>query len=253
MKYLLLLLIPTLGYAQINPLELTEDDLDPPAEDILIKKPEKHLRHESMIYDLNSDLGIRDQRKFTGQDRNRFSLAGHISSDYEHFNELLGGEVTYMRRTSRYNQVWWGGQFFQHQSRFDAVTKNHTTGGLNSEASFKRPNDAKNTIQAFGLGAGYRFKLLLDFFETEDTFESIDVFANALRFNESEIDKTYSGWGLTTNYGIHKRSSTNFFYGGKMSYNLAVVSREQIAKESKRERTLSLGWLAFALEMGFFY
>ena len=106
---------------------------------------------------------------------------------------------------------------------------------------------------AAGLGAGYRFKLLLDFFHTEDWFETIDVFANYLRLEEKFIGKTYTGYGLTTNYGLHKRSSASYFYGGKFSYNVAAVTRPAITNESKGDRSLSIGWLSFAFELGFFF
>ncbi len=252
MKYILLLLLPINLYA--GPFDLTEEELNPDAEEILIQKPEKYLRNESMIYDFNTDLGIKDQRRYTGTDKNRFSVAGHISGSYEHPNDILGAELSYMRRSSSYNQIWWGFQFFQHQTYFAAITRNHSSGSdINAESNFVRPSDAKNTVMAAGLGVGYRFKLLLDFFETEDMFESVDVFVNGLRLNESFIDQEYQGYGLTTNYGLHKRSSTSFFYGGKLSYNVASVTRDAIGEEKKSERSLALGWLSLAFELGFFY
>lgn len=252
MKYLFLLLIPIHVFAA-SYFDMTEEELNPEAEEVLIKKPEKYLRDESMIYDFNTNLGIKDQRRYTGSDRNRFSLAGHISGDYEHFNDILGAEVAYMRRSTRYNQFWFGAQFFQHKTYFDAITQNHTTGGANSEASFQRPGGSKASVMAGGLGFGYRFKLLLEFLPTEDWFENIDVFANYVQMDDDFIERKYTGWGLTTNYGIHKRSSTSFFYGGKLSYNIASVTREAIAKESKSDRSFALGWLSLAFEMGFFY
>ena len=253
MTYLLLLLLPLQVFAA-SVFDLNEDDLEPDAEEILIKKPEKHLRNESMIYDLNTNLGIKDQRRFTGTDRNRFAIGGLINGNYEHVADIFGGEVSYMRRSTRYNQIWYGAQFFQQKAHFDAITQNHTSGSNpNGEAASQRPGGVKDNVLAIGLGVGYRFKLLLDFWPTEDVFENIDVFVNAVQLDESYVDKTYRGYGLTANYGIHKRTSTSFFYGGKLSYNIASVAREQIGNESKRERSLTLGWLALGLEMGFFY
>lgn len=254
MKALLLfMLLPLSGWAQQDPLTLREDELDPSSEDVLIRQPEKYLRNESMIYDLNSDLGIRDQRKYTGTDRNRFSIAGHLSSDYEHFTNILGGEVAYMRRSQSFSQIWWGAQLFQHRTFFDAITTNPRSGGPNSEAATPRPGNVKNTVMGFGPGVGYRFKLLTESLPSEEWFENIDVFINAIQLDETFVGKKYQGWGLTTNYGIHKRSSTSFFYGGKFSYNIASVTREAIADESKSERSLSLGWLSVAFELGFFF
>lgn len=253
MKILLLLLPLSISAWAQSPLELTEEDLNPSSEEVLIKKPEKHLRHESMIYDLNTTLGIKDQRRFTGNDRNRLSVAGHVSGDYEHFNELIGGEATYMRRTERYDQIWLGAQVFRHRVYFEQIGQNPSFGGADSDASTPRPADVKDNMLGYGAGVSYRFKFFLDFFETEDVFESVDVFLNMVELDETYIKEKYRGWGLSTNYGIHKRSSTSYFYGGKFSYNVAHVTRGAKGDESKSERSLSLGWLSLALELGFFF
>lgn len=255
MKYFILLLLPTLAYAR-DFRTLTEEELNPETEEILIKKPEKYLRDESVIYDFDTDLGIKDQRRYTGNDSNRFSIAGHISADYEHVNSNMGVDFTYMHRTKRYNQIWWGFQLFHNRAFFDAITQNPKAkvgDSANADSQTPRPNDAKENILAGGLGVGYRFKLLLDFFPTEDMFESVDVFANYVTLDETFAKQKYQGYGLTTNYGIHKRTSTSFFYGGKLSYNLASVTREAIDSEKKRERSLTLSWLSVAFEMGFFF
>lgn len=252
---ILLLIFPTLAFAR-DFFSLSEEELDPEAEEVLIKKPEKYLRNESMIYDFDTDLGIKDQRRYTGNDGNRLSLAGHVSADYEHVNSNMGVDVTYMHRTKRYNQIWWGFQLFQNRAYFDAITQNpkvKTGDSANADSMTPRPNDAKQSILAGGLGVGYRFKLLLDFFSTEDMFESIDVFANYVTLDETYAKQKYKGYGLTTNYGIHKRTSTSFFYGGKLSYNVASVTRGAIDGEKKSERSLALGWLSAAFELGFFF
>jgi hypothetical protein len=233
--------------------ELDEKEISPETEEILVKKPEKYLRNESMIYNFNTDLGIKDQRTFTGDDKNRLSLSFHVAGDYEHIYEILGGEVNYMTRSNEYDRLWWGAQVFQHRAYFQNITENVSIGGANSEASFQRPLDVKDTILGFGPGVGYRFKLLLDFFNTEDTFESIDVFLNGIVLNESFSKERYQGFGLATSYGLHKRTQTSFFYGGKFSYHVASVTRRAIGDESKSERSLSLGWLSVAFEMGFYY
>ncbi len=254
MKLLLaLLLLPTLVFA--SNFDLTEDDLNPSSQDVLIKKPEKYLRDESMIYDLNTDLGIKDQRTYTGADRNRFSVAGHVNSGYEHPASILGFDASIMHRSTRYNQVWYGAQIFNHSAEFGTITRNSRGSSSNSgaESNFDRPSSQKENILAGGLGAGYRFKLLLDFFETEDWFETVDVYVNYLRLNENFIKREYRGYGLTANYGLHKRVGSMYFYGFKLSYNVASVTRTAINQENESDRSLSLGWMTAALELGFFF
>jgi hypothetical protein len=256
MKYFLCFLCASLlsNNSHAEFYDLSEEETLPQAEEILIKKPEKFLRHESMIYDLDTELGIEDQRRYTGSDINRFSLAAHLSANYEQLTDILGFEVNYMRRSTRYNQFFYGAQFFQHKTYFDTISQNASgAGGVNTESSFKRPGNVKNTVLGFGLGMGYRFKLLLDFYPTEDVFETIDVFLNSIQLTENYIGKTYRGPGLSTNYGLHKRSGNNFIYGAKISYNVASVTRSAITNERKSSRSLSLGWLSFGLEIGFYY
>ena len=256
MKYLLFIIIFSHNVLALDPYQLSEEELNPDTQEILIKKPEKYLRDESMIYDFNTELGIKDQRTYTGEDFNRLAVAGHISGDYEHFNDILGLEINYMHRSKRYNQIWYGMQFFQHRTFFDAITQNQDAAAgdsANDESQFQRPNNVKNHILAGGLGVGYRFKLLMEFFESEDVFETVDVYVNYLILDENYVDRNYKGYGLTTNYSIHKRSSTRYFYGGKMSYNIAAVTRDAIGSEGRGARSLSLGWLTLAFEMGFFY
>lgn len=256
MKYLLLVFFVSQNALAIGPFDLSEEEKNPDTQEILINKPEKYLRHESMIYDLDTDLGIKEQRKYTGTDRNKLALAGHVSGSYEHVTDVLGFEFNYMHRTERYNQIWYGIQFFQHRTFFDTITTNQTPeagDNPNDESQFPRPNNVKNTILAGGVGVGYRFKLLMDFFPTEDVFEGIDVFANYLSLDETYIGSKYQGYGLTTNYSIHKRSNTKYFYGGKLSYNIGTVTRDAIGTESKADRSFTLGWLSAALEMGFFF
>src|SRR5690606_2816768 len=134
------------------------EELNPDAEDILIKQPEKYLRHESMIYDFDSDLGIKDQRQYTGSDRNRFSITGLVNGNYEQLTDVMGADITYMRRSTSYDQIWWGAQFFTQKVMFDAVTQNRSSGDTTSgEAAYQRPGATKDTIMAGGLGVGYRF------------------------------------------------------------------------------------------------
>lgn len=256
MKLLILLLILSQSAFSLDPYELSDEEKNPSTEDVLIRKPEKYLRHDSMIYDFNTNLGIKDQRKFTGTDKNRISIGGHISADYEHFSDIVGVDFNYMRKSDSYSQLWYGFQFFQQKTYFDNITQNQDPkvgANPNAESSFQRPNNVKSSVFAGGLGIGYRFKLLMEFFPTDDVFESVDVFANYVTMDETFISQKYAGYGLTTTYGIHKRASTKFFYGGKLSYNFASVTREALGTEGKSDRSFALGWMTLGLDLGLFF
>src|SRR5690606_38710699 len=142
MKLILFFIFFSLSTFAADTFVLDEEEINPETEEVLIKRPEKYLRNESVIYNFNTDLGIKDQRQYTGADKNRFSIAGHVSGDYEHFNEILGFEINYMLSTQRHIRIWYGFQFFQHNTYFDAITQNHAANSSASpsvESQFQRP------------------------------------------------------------------------------------------------------------------
>ncbi|MBY0515270.1 MAG: hypothetical protein K2P81_00065 [Bacteriovoracaceae bacterium] len=249
MKYLLLTLLISLPVfsAYENPdeaFELSPDELDPSGEDIQKRRKEKYTWDESLIYAYNSDLGISDQRRYTGSDRNKLSASIHLNGEYEYLKKLTGLEVTWLRRSDAWHKLWWGATYRRSATKWDVITQNRSTGG---EAAFQRPNDSNQTINTMGLGFGYRFKFFLDFLKTENVFESVQAFATYNTLAEGFTGDSYRGYGMTADYGIHKRTRTSFFYGGKFTYNISWVEGPQ------SNRNLSLGWYTFALELGFFY
>lgn len=252
MIYFIVFLLPLSLIAKS--FELPTEEVDPETEEILLNKPEKYLLHESMVYNFDSNLGIKEQRTYTGSDRNKVSISGHLSGNYEHLNQLLGGEISYQRRTVSYDQLWWGARFFQYQTKFGNITQNHPTSSVpNSEGNIQRDNNSKNNVTGIGLGLAYRFKLLLDFYRTEDVFEMIEVFVNNIQMNDDWIKKSYQGYVLSTSFGLHKRSGSSSFYGAKYTYHIGTATRAAISNESAKDRSFALGWSSIAFEFGIFY
>jgi len=241
---LLLTSFPTFA-AYENPdeaFQLTPEERDPSDSEI-IRRKEKHTWDESLVSPMNSSLGVRDSRRYTGKDRNKLAAAFHLNGQYEHLQHLQAFEVTWLRRSDAWHKLWWGATYRRSETQWNEISGN--AGG--GEAAFNRPGDTDQTINTLGLGSGYRFKLLLDFFKTEDTFESVQVFGTYNTLAEGFTGDNYKGYGMTADYGLHKRTRTSFFYGGKFTYNIAWVEGPET------DRTLSLGWYTFALEAGFFF
>lgn len=242
--WLALLLCAPAFAAYENPqeaFELTPEELDPTAEEIRFSHKEKHSFDESYIFITNTELGVQDQRRFTGLDRNKLSLSIHVNGQYEYLQRLNALDLTWLRRTDNWTKLWWGATLRQTNTRLDQITTLKTQG---PEAAL--PKDSDQTITTLGLGAGYRFKLLLDFLKTENVFETIQAFATYNTLQESTSGESYTGYGLTADYGLHKRTRTSFFYGAKFSYNISYVALD-------RDREFSLGWYTFALETGFIF
>jgi len=247
MIYLYLLLTIASSFAS-DPYTLSDEEINPDSQEVLIKKPEKYLRHESMIYDLNTSKGIRDQRQYTGEDSQRLSIAGHIMAQYEHPRDLMGLDVTYAMRSKSYDRLWWGLQGFHHQTYFNSISSIPK-----SSTKPQRPGSAKAQVSGLGIGVSYRFKLILDFFETENIFETVDVYANYAQLKDDHTAQTFTGALLSTQYGLHKRTSSSFYYGAKFGYTIGPLRRKAEQNESASERTISVGWLSAAFEIGAFY
>ncbi len=243
--FALMFALPAMA-AYENPEEafdLTADELNPTHEEVE-KRKEKYKWDESLVSPYNSDLGINDDKRYTGRDRNKLSAAFHLNGQYERLQELRSFEVTWLRRSEAWHKLWWGATYRRAESQWDEITTNNQSGG---ESAFDRPGDADQTINSLGLGFGYRFKLFLDFFETKDVFESVQVFGTYNTLAEGFTGDNYKGYGMTADYGLHKRTRASFFYGGKFTYNIAWVEGPE------SNRTLSLGWYTFALEAGFIF
>ena len=243
--FALLFSLPTLA-AYEKPeeaFEITADELDPTDGDVVQKK-EKYMWDESLVAPYNSDYGVLDNRRYTGKDRNKLSASLHLNGQYERLQKLLALEATWLRRSETWHKLWWGATYRRAQTRWNEITNNNQSGG---EAAFSRPGDADQTINTLGLGLGYRFKLFLDFWDVKDTFESVQVFGTYNSLAEGHTGDNYTGYGMTADYGLHKRTRQSFFYGGKFTYNIAWVEGPE------NDRTLSLGWYTFALEAGFLF
>jgi len=104
-----------------------------------------------------------------------------------------------------------------------------------------------------GLGAGYRFRALSSQFFTDRFFENISVFGNYMFHSDGTNQEKYKGYGYTAEYGLNYRSSKKLFYGGKLSYNWAMVERAPIDDESLSARSLVFGWLTFGFELGYYF
>lgn len=242
----LLLLSPSLFAAYEEPSEafLLDDEEERPSDrDVLQIYKEKYQRDESMVDPISSTTGVRDMRRYTSLDRNKLSLAFHLNGQYESLSGLQGFEASYLRRVDNWSKLWIGGTVRASSADFSEITKNKTTG---LEAADQRPPNANQSIFGVGLGVAYRLKLFLDFFPTRDVFEFVTVYGMYNTVKDEFTSNSYAGYGLTTEYSLHKRSRTSFFYGGKFTHNISWV-------EEERNRNFSLGWYTFALEAGFIF
>lgn len=243
------LLLPAARAAYENPsdaFDLSPEEVEPTGEDVLNRRKEKLQRDEIMVYDINDNTGVSDRRRWTGDDRNRLAGAVHLNGQYEYLAQSRAFEFSWLRRTDNWHKLWWGAMAKQTSGEFRSFATNNASEGVN------RAKDGDIGVTTFGAGMGYRFRLLMDFLQTDKTMETVNVFATYNTVDDDTSGNTYKGYGMTAEYGLHRRTRSSLFWGGKFTYNIAWVERNK--NDTPQEgRSLSLGYYSFALEAGFYF
>lgn len=243
------LLLPVARAAYEDPSEafdLAPEEMEPTGEDVLNRRKEKFQRDELMVYDINQNTGVSDQRRWTGDDRNRIAGAFHLNGQYEFLAEAQALEVSWLRRTNNWHKLWWGAMAKRTTGEFKTFAAN------NPNENRVTPGDSKISVTTLGVGIGYRLRLLMDFLQTDKTMETVNLFATYNALDGGSDAQDYKGYGMTAEYGLHRRTRSSFFWGGKFTYNLAWVERSE-SDTPQEARSLTLGNYSFALEAGFYF
>ena len=215
---------------------------------------EIYLEKESMLRDKLDDSGMLGDLYYTASDKGRLSLAYHVSHDYEKLSKLQAIDFQILRRMNSYQDQWWGIQIKRVVGKFNAMAEE-------VEASSNHPNansldlrlDSDQSMTIFGLGLGYRFNILKDFFKSDRVFEQIMAYGNYIYHLDGSSDTKYQGYGLSAEYGIHKRITKVFLIGTKLSYSIASLTRPAESDEDKLDRSLVLKWTSIGLEIGYLF
>ncbi|MCT4641865.1 MAG: hypothetical protein N4A33_06155 [Bacteriovoracaceae bacterium] len=207
---------------------------------------------DSEFKTIDLELGKGGDIYSTTEDGNRFSA--YIGSSYEmQFADRLEFDFQYMNRIDS-SQFWFSMQFKSLSTAYDQIAKERSTlnADTNSDANITRTNN-EQAITMLGAGFSHRFKMLQEITKSPRIFETLSFFFNYVLSTDSTNDRKYKGYGISCDYGIHKRAGKSFFYGGKLSYNIASVHREAIADEIEKNRSLIYGWTNIGLELGYFF
>lgn len=216
--------------------------------------PEIYQENESLLRHKDSSTGILTDAHYTGHEVNRLSLSYQGSLDYTNLNEVSSFDLQYQFKADNYTNTWWAVQFKSTSAEYEAIADEltNTSGHPDSDANSLRSENIQ-TINSLGVGAGYRFKLLFAFNESERFFEHITAFLTYNSALDATTDRAYQGWGYNADYSLLYRSGNSLYYGLKFSYNLAAVIRGAISDEDKPDRSLVYGWTNMGLEIGYYY
>ncbi|MBD65819.1 MAG: hypothetical protein CME62_11470 [Halobacteriovoraceae bacterium] len=211
--------------------------------------PEVYLEDNSALQDDVTSEGFVGRSYYTGSDDVRVSASINYSQDYEDPTKVQMIDLQYLSRFDEsYREYWWGLQLKRVVAKFNAIADEPASDSL---AENRSTNNQSFTI--FGFGLGHRFRALASEFFTDRFFENINVFGNYMFHIDGTNSEKYQGWGYTAEYGLNYRSSKKLFYGGKLSYNWALVDREARDEEKLPERSLVFGWFTLGFEIGFYF
>lgn len=220
------------------------------------KKSEKYKADEALIFVPDKELGVGGDTRFTLIDKNHFTLSYDLHHDFEKLNTIRSFEFSYHRRADHYSKFWWGPHVYSMNANNSEIMGQPLPYSLNknAEANIQRDESDKMEIMGYGLGMGYRFKLLFDLWSKEkDFFEYVFAYFDKVSLFDEVTTKFYNGYGTTIDYHIQHRIRTQFYYGMKISYHLISVMRPAIGSEEQEERTINPSWTTLGFEIGYYF
>ena len=229
----------------LQPDRLTELDTDD-----LNSYPEIYLKNESALQEIDSDLGVVQDAYFTGTDNTKLSFSLNFSQDFEDPSKVQTVDFIYNKRLrGNYQEFWWGVQFKRTVAKYNAIANES---GSNPGAVPRA--DSEQSFSIFGLGIGHRFRALGREFLSDRFFEMINVYGNYVFHLDNGEDEKYQGFGYTAEYSLQYRSSEQLFYGTKLSYNWALVERDDPEDDtSLAQNSLVFGWFTLGFELGYYF
>jgi hypothetical protein len=257
MKVILMLLLSTNIFAanKVDRIILFEtEDPNKTTSRKAFRDKEIYLEKESMLRDEGKSYGVMSEYYYTRNDNGRLSFAYHLSHDYEKLSKLQGIDLQIMKKVDSYQDQWWAFRLSRVVGKYNAMADELVASSANPDADSQTIRDDNlQSMTMLGLGLGYRFNILNQFLKSDRVFEQVMAYGNYIFHLDGTNDNRYQGYGVTAEYGIHKRINSSFFAGVKLNYNIASLTRAQKSDEDKIDRSLILKWTGVALELGYFY
>lgn len=200
------------------------------------------------IEEIDAERGIKLGTFSTAEDRSRISAAFSFNSDLKDLATISSFQGSYaflLRKT------WIELSASKTVARYNEITRNNPS----LPAAGLTNLDLEDTdLLSFGAGLLYRTTYIQNMINSAHFFETVSAAITYNQFDDSLRTETYSGFGFKADFGIHRRFSKNFHFGGKLSYNLASVQYpEEGNATTKSERSLLLTWLGLGFDLGFYF
>jgi hypothetical protein len=205
------------------------------------------LRSGTYIKSRNPTTGLYTDNIYTVGDTSRTSLLYHFNHDLASSFDINGFEFIYA-----YNKesTWYEFSVMRSNVRFGDVAQNNTFLGADSD-DLQNSND---NILNINLGLSYRGSWVQNLIKSDRIFTTTAASIGYYILNENFLGQSFSGPGLKTDFGLHRRTGPKMHWGAKMSYHLAPVKRSaNFEGESSVNRSLLLSWLTFGVDLSFYW
>lgn len=185
------------------------------------------------------------QAKQSGPSTSRMSFSYQLNADVQDIAGIKTIEGIYSRRLN----TFWLDAFFSHTTGKYKDIAHH-----NSALGAAPPIDQPEVVTGAGLGLSLHGNITRHFTKSDKVFEIISASLGYYSLNEQFRNESFNGFGLKTDASIILRSSGNFSYGFKVSYQLAnVVKKEGPAGQSRSQRSLLLTWLSAGIDVSLYF
>jgi len=205
------------------------------------------LKSGSVLSKRDFETGLFLDDYNTYKDQNRVSFLYHLNNDLTALTNLQTLEFNWAHR---FDLAWLEFFFLRTQAKFEELTENNPKeGGTSSDLL-----QSDDIVIAAGASLSYRGNWIGELLQSDKVFSTTSAGIGWYRFTESLRGSTYSGPGLKTDFGIHRRSSRSLHYGMKMSYHLSHTKRAaEFEGESSSARAQVLSWLSLGFDLTFYF
>lgn len=200
------------------------------------------------IEQIDSELGIPLGTYTTADDSSRVGIAFHFNSDLKDMAAISSFEAVFAKKLRK---TWIEGSISKTVGRYSEVTENNTAlpGVLPANHSLENTD-----LLTVGLGLMYRTTYIQNLFNSDRFFETIGAALTYNQFDDAFRDETFQGFGIKADFGIHRRFSETFHFGGKLTYHLASVKYpSQFDGQSSNERASLIRWMGLGFDLGFYF
>jgi CheY-like chemotaxis protein len=214
-----------------------------------IKELDELVLEDEELYNTQPDNeGNKLPTYLTSSDSTRFTLQLMLNANPQRLLDQKSFEFGFSKKLEN---VWLELLGAMLTTNFHEISERPVSG---NESSNLRSETSDERLLILGIGAGYRFRFVNQFIQSESLFEMTKAYLTYNSLSDDFTNQTYTGLGLRTDYEIHRRLNNYLHLGFVFSYHLSSVSREAATStENRDQRSLTLSYTSMGINLSMYY